>query len=124
MWGVTCNSLEVPRLINPGSVSLKLCQLPDHFMEKLLRQLFGCGESLQRLGLVDMIFEPFQSLLEELLEDLVGHHERKREAGLAQRKLLLRLYEDWRYPTNLFEEFMKKWRNRCEKVDSINSRIN
>ena len=41
-----------------------------------------------------MNLRPFESLLDELLEDLVAHH----EAGLAQRKLVLELIgkdEDW-----------------------------
>ena len=57
---------------------------------------------------------PFESLLDELLEDLVAHH----EAGLAQRKLLLRLLGYTR-PTNLSQEFVEKWGKRCKKVDSI-----
>ena len=88
-----------------------------------------------------MNLAPFEPLLDELLEDLVAHHEaglaqRKpslwqrltgrgnREAGLAQRKLELWLGGDkYYFPTNLSREFVEKWRNRCEKVDSIDCTI-
>ena len=122
MWSVTCNSLEAPRLINPVMVVLFKCKLPDDFVEKILRQLFGSGESLQRLVLWNMNLAPFESLLDELLEDLVSHHQRKREAGLAQRKLELRLrgYKD--EPNNLSSRFVKKW-DRCKKVESIYCQI-
>ena len=118
MGQVTCNSLEAPRLIKPGTVYLYRCKFPEDFMQNLLRQLIEChcGETLQQLRLWYMDLRPFQSLLDELLEDLVAHH----EAGLAQRKLKLYLVGDKDIrPNNLSEEFVKKWRNRCEKVDSI-----
>ena len=65
MRGVTCNSLEAPRLTNPETVHLYRCYLPDDFLEKLLRQLFGCGETLQKLLLSCMNLRPFESLLDE-----------------------------------------------------------
>ena len=72
------------------------------------------------LDLSWMNLAPFEPLLDELLEDLVAHH----EAGLAQRELRLWLYGDNIYQrTNLSEEFVEKWRNRCEKVDSIHCSI-
>ena len=112
MDNVTCNSLEAPRLIKPRTVRLSWCELPEDFMQILLRQLIEChcGETLQELMLRWMDLSPYESLLDELLEDLVAHH----EAGLAQRKLRLLLRGN-----NLSEEFVEKWRNRCEKVDSI-----
>ena len=116
---VTCNSLEAPRLIKPAMVHLSQCKLPEDFIKILLRQLIEChcGETLQELMLRWMNLRPFVPLLDELLEDLVAHH----EAGLAQRmlRLMLMLYGDKEHPTNLSEEFVEKWRNRCEKVDSI-----
>ena len=151
MSGVTCNSLEAPMLIKPVTVILSWCKFPEGFMQILLPQLIEChcGETLQRLWLSWMDLGPFESLLDELLEDLVAHHEaglaqRKRtarpggwtdlcrrvhkmthhEAGLAQRKLELRLEGDEVIqPTNLSWEFVWKWRNRCEKVDSIDCEI-
>ena len=45
MSGVTCNSLTLPRLIKPGTLHLSNCNLPKGFMQILLRQLFGCGET-------------------------------------------------------------------------------
>ena len=119
MWYVTCNSVEAPRLIDPVEVSLQDCKLPDDFLEKFLHQLKGCGESLQGLKLSYMNLAPFESLLDELLDYLVAHHQRKREAGLAQRKLRLRLIGNKYDRSNLSDEFKEKWRNRCEKTDSI-----
>ena len=121
MEHVTCNSLEAPRLIKPVRVGLNYCEFPEVFMQNLLRQLIEChcGETLQKLYLDDMDLGPFESLLDELLEDLVAHH----EAGLAQRKLVLALEGGLKKPNNLSEEFMEKWRNRCEKVDSIHCLI-
>ena len=109
----TCISLEAPRLTNRQTVFLYQCKFPG--FEKLLRQLFGCGETLQKLVLRWMNLASFESLLDDLLEDLVAHH----EVGLAQRKLELWLWEDDEHPTNLSEEFEEKWRNRCQSIDSI-----
>ena len=116
MFSVTCNSLEAPRLIKPATVVLLYCKFPEDFIKNLLRQLIEChcGETLQKLWLCDMNLIPFRSLLDELLEDLVAHH----EAGLAQRKLELWLKGNIQ-PTYLSSEFVKKWWNRCWKVDSI-----
>ena len=119
MSHVTCNSLEAPRLIKPAMVRLFQCKLPEDFMQILLRQLQGCRETLQELWLWGMNLAPFESLIDELLEDLVAHH----EVGLAQRKLRLGLGGGITHPTSLSEEFKKKWWNRCEKVDSIDCRI-
>ena len=96
MWQVTCysTSLIPPRLSNPVSVSLRFCEAPDNFIEKILRQLFGCGESLQRLGLLYMNLAPFESLLDELLKDLdVSSREEERgrfsseEAGARHKRI-------------------------------------
>ena len=120
---VTCNSLTPPRLIKPVTLFLWGCKFRDVFVEKILCQLFGCRESLRRLELMVMDLEPFESLLNELLEDLVAHHQRKREEGLAQRWLWLRLEGNKKQPTNLSEEFKEKWRKQCQKVDSIVCKI-
>ena len=123
MWWVTCNSLEAPRLIKPGTVVLFLCSFPYVFIKILLRQLIEChcGETLQKLGLWFINLSTFESLLDELLEDLAAHH----ESGLAQRKLELKLEGNnfYNQPTNLSSRFVEKWRNRCEKVDSIDCEI-
>ena len=120
---VTCNSLEAPKLTKPVMVHLTGCKFPEVFIKMLLRQLIEChcGETLQKLELIFMDLGPFESLLDELLEDLVAHH----EAGLAQRKLWLELVGNkiFNKRTNLSEEFVEKWRNRCEKVDSIDCTI-
>ena len=125
LWQVTCNNhtLQMLRLTNIKSLFLLECDLPDSHIRNFLHQLFGCGESLQGLELRYMNLAPFESLLDELLEDLVAHHQRKRKAVLAQRKLLLSLMGSRLSPTNLCEEFVEKWRNRCEKVDSIDCEI-
>ena len=52
MGVVVCNSLEAPRLMNPGRVVLSWCKLSDVFLEKILRQLIEChcGESFTEAG--------------------------------------------------------------------------
>ena len=118
--------LHVTHWRYPHSRSLILwqCKLPDGHVEKILRQLFGCGESLQRLGLWSMDHKCIESLLDELLEDLVAHHQRKREAGLAQRKFELWLTEEFVILlTDLSEEFKEKWRSRCQDIDSVYCKI-
>ena len=59
LWNVTCNSLEAPRLTNPVAVYLDNCLFPDDFVEKIHRQLFSCGETLQKLWLCNMSLRPF-----------------------------------------------------------------
>ena len=114
MWAVKCDSLTPPRLTNPGTVRLSQCKFLDVFVEKILHQLFGCAEYLQRLELEGMNLKPFESLLDELLEDLVAHH----EAGSVQRRLRLR-GDGHIQPSKLSEEFKEKWWNRCWGIDSI-----
>ena len=123
MVGVTCcySSLTAPRMINPQALYLWSCDLPSNFVENLIQQLKGSGDSLQMLMLYNMDLSPYESLLDELLENLVAHH----EAHKGQRELYLRLWGD-KYsnkPTNLSEGFKVKWRKRCEGVESINCRI-
>ena len=113
MGGVTCDdsSLTAPRMINPQVLHLYKCNLPSNFVENLIQQLKGSGDSLQRLELDMMDLSPYGSLLDELLENLVGHHETHK----CQRKLELWL----KYKTNLSEGFRVKWKKRCEGVESI-----
>ena len=108
---------DVPiRSEEPRLVYLDGRYFPNDFVEKIRRQLFDCGESLQKLWLRQINFASLEPLLDELLEDLVAHH----EAGLAQRKLVLLLKGHFYIErTHLSWEFVKKWMNRCEKVDSI-----
>ena len=44
-------------------------------MRSLIRDLFGAGDSLQKLWLFNIDLSPCESLLDELLENLVAHHE-------------------------------------------------
>ena len=116
----TDSTLDPPRMANPRCLALRDCQFPGPFIRKLLHQLFDCSESLEMLWLSRMNLEPFERNLDELLENLVAHH----EAGLAQRKLEILLIGGKHIQlTNLSREFKKKWRKRCEKVDSIHCKI-
>ena len=117
MYWVTCHdsSLTAPRMINPQVLVLALCNLPSNFVENLIEQLKGSGDSLQRLWLLFMDLSPYESLLDELLENLVAHH----ESHKGQRKLKLKLV----YGTNLSEGFKVKWKKRCEGVESIHCEI-
>ena len=115
------SSLIVPRMINPQRLCLYECYLqrlclyecylPDQFVRSLIRDLFGAGDSLQFLGLYRINLRPFESLLDELLENLVAHYETHK----GQRKLELRLDEG----TELSEDFCERWRERCRGVESI-----
>ena len=112
MFGVTCldSSLTALRMINPQSLHLFDCDLPDQFVRSLIRDLFGAEDSLQGLVLWNLDLSPCESLLDELLENLVAHH----EAHRGQRELRLGLMG-----TRLSEDFQKRWWERCEGVESI-----
>ena len=113
MLYVTCrdSSLTAPRMINPQSLCLQGCDLPDQFVRSLIQQLFGAGDSLQKLRLVGMDLSPFEPLLDELLENLVTHH----EAHKGQRKLELRRG----YENKLSQDFRERWREQSQGVESI-----
>ena len=117
MVDVTCHhsTLETLKFTNPQSLWLRFCNLPNNFVRSLLNQLFGSGDSLQRLWMDWMDLSPFESLLNELLEDLVAHHKTQK----GQRKLNLELEGFTAYPTNLSKLFIQKWRERCRGVESI-----
>ena len=121
MHDVTCNdsSLTAPRMNNPQVLKLSFCDLPTNFVENLIQQLKGSGDSLQKLQLSYMNLRPYESLLDELLENLVAHHETHK----GQRKLELKLWGGEEDPTNLSEGFRVKWRERCEGVESIHCEI-
>ena len=118
MFGVTCHdsSLTALRMINPQVLHLWECNLPPNYVESLIQQLKGSGDSLQKLELLAMDLSPYESLLDELLENLVAHHETHK----GQRKLVLLLIGNkFIQPTNLSEGFKVKWRERCRGVESI-----
>ena len=105
MYKVTCpdSSLTSLRLINPKFLYLDCCNLPVDFVRSLIQQLFGAGDSLQKLELWGINLRPHESLLDELLEDLVTHH----EAQKGQRKLVLELDgSSFTKPTNLSGDFI------------------
>ena len=125
MWGVRCldSSLTATRMVNPQSLCLSFCDLPDQFVRSLIQQLFGAGDSLQLLVLSYLNLGPYESLLDELLNNLVAHHETQK----GQRKLKLELGEDKSncklFGNNLSKDFRKRWRERCEGVESIDCYI-
>ena len=108
------SSLIVPRMINPQCLHLAYCNLMDQFVRSLIRDLFGAGHSLQELVLDFIDLSPYESLLDELLENPVAHHETHK----GQRKLELGLYE-----TNLSGDFIQRWNERCWGVESIDCMI-
>ena len=118
MWGINCHdsSLPAPRMINPQHLELAICDLPDQFVRSLIQQLFEASDSLQELRLHEINFRPYESLLDELLENLVAHHETQK----GQRELYLNL---WLFEINLSGDFCERWRERCEGVESINCDI-
>ena len=107
-------TLMAPHITNPQSVILDQCSLPNHFLMTILHQLLGCGHTLQYLQLYNMDLKPYEVLLDELMEDLLGHH----GTDLAVTKLMLRLGYN-----NLSLEFVEKWKERCREMDSIDCMI-
>ena len=120
MYGVDCvdSSLPALRMINPQFLSLRDCFLLSDYVRSL-QQFFGSGDSLQVLALEYMNLRPLESLLDEMLEDLVAHH----EAQKGQRKLWLELAADEFDYAKLSKDFIVKWTERCEEVESIDCRI-
>ena len=116
MVGVDCHnlSLTAQRMINPQYLCLCECDLPDQFVRSLIQDLFGAGDSLQKLVLDGINLRPFESLLDELIENLVVHHVTHK----GQRKLGL-----WLFGTRLSEDFKEKWRKGCRGVESIDCKI-
>ena len=104
------HSTKVPTITNPRSLRLNYCHTSYNFMRSLLQQLFGAGDSLEILWLKNTDLSPCESLLDELLENLVAHH----EAQKGQRKLELELDG-----TDLSKDFTKKWNERCMGIGSI-----
>ena len=119
MEEVRCESLtaeELP-LISAHARSLILiqCTLPMCYLRYIVRQLSQSVHTLQNLELSDMDLNPIEKELDELLERLVSHH----ESGKAQSKLILIIGGDKEEPSNLSQEFVKKWTQRCEGIESI-----
>ena len=105
---------------NCQSVSLYHCVVPESFLGNILHQLFRCIHSLEYLNLDAMNLGPFESLLDELLEDLVAYH----EAQKGHRKLELRLRGHYLVEsTNLSKQFVMKWNQRCKGIPSIDCDI-
>ena len=126
MWEVKCGDLpaavEVPVISgNAQSLWLCLCDLPVRFIRNILRQLIDSDcVSLKLLDLWRMDLSPWEGELDELMEQLVSHH----EAGEAQENLLVKLGDKDSYiKTNLSTEFKEKWRRRCEGITSISCGI-
>ena len=122
MYGVECkywSCLNVPiiTLRDPQSVILDDCHLPDIFVRKILRRLYGAGDTLQRLRLDNMYLKPFQGHLDELLNNQVAHHERINNS--SQRKLNIRLAGKYLMRTNLSERFVRKCNSHCQELESI-----
>ena len=113
---VTCEdpTAEGLRIVNAQTLQLSQCVFPEHFIRTLLRSLFGNYNSLQYLALVDVDLALFEVLLDELLEEIVQHH----EAGRVQNKLDLRLFDK-----HFSNDFVLKWARRCGPIMSINSEI-
>ena len=120
LWGVECRDLpaavEAPIMSrNARSLWLSLCDLPVRFIRQILRQLIDSDcITLQKLKMGDMDLSEVEAQLEELMEQLVSHH----EAGAAQEKLEVQLHN-----LVLSWKFVEKWRRRCEGITSIDCMI-
>ena len=111
---------------NCQSLFIYHCELPESFLTNILHQLFHCIHSLENLKLYGINLRPFEPLLDELLDDLVAHH----EAQKGVRQLWLQLKSGYNTSTgrftttNLSAEFVKKWNQRCKGIESIYCDIN
>ena len=119
MSGVRCGeSAGVKPLIissNARSVVLTRCALPAEYLSGILRQLTDCGATLQRLWLREIDLQPVEAQLDALLEALTSHHQ---QTGPAHGKLLLQTQGN-EIKTNLSEGFVRKWREKCQNIESI-----
>ena len=119
MYAVRCGSLtedELPLIsAHARSVILTRCALPMCYWGYLFRQLSQSVNTLQSLVLSFMDLKPIETELDELLERLVSHH----ESGEAQSKLILIIGGSKKEPSDLSQEFVNKWTQRCEGIKSI-----
>ena len=119
MEEVRCESSTLEELplisAHTRSVNLIRCALPMSYLRYLFRQLSQSVNTLQYLNLEGMDLKPIETELDKLLERLVSHH----ESGKAQSKLILMIIGSKEEPTNLSEEFVNKWTERCEGIESI-----
>ena len=114
-----CQDVLIITLGNPRSVTYKRNSLPGIFVLNILRQLFDCGESLQKLWVNGGInLKRLEFILNKLMKNLVDHH----KESLDQRKLRLWLGDDL---TNnwLSARFVDKWMNQCDGIESIDCTI-
>ena len=119
---VRCEDLTVkaPTMSSKAaSLIIHQCALPVSYFRGIIRQLFECTHTLQRLDLRFMDLKPIEKDLGELLERLVSFH----ESGEAQISLWLGIGSDKRLRSNLSQEFVDKWRPRCKKIKSIDCRL-
>ena len=114
-----CQHTPIITLRNPQSVNLDACHLPNSFVRNILLQLSGSGDMLQRLQLTNMFLKPFEQDLDQLLSDLVVHHQRIR--GSSWRKLEIELKG---IRTILSKRCIRRWKSHCAELESISLKIN
>ena len=122
MEEVRCEDLTVKApIMSSKAVSLNLirCILPVSYLRGIIHQLFECSHTLQSLELSDMDSKPIEKDLDQLLERLVSFH----ESGKAGSNLMLVIggYADER--SYVSQEFVDKWRPRCERIKSIDCQL-
>ena len=115
-------------VMSKNTHSLVLVALPASYLKNILPQLFRCSDSLKRLDLLYMDLEEMELDIDELLEHMVSQHERKQFTG----NLRLRILGGSRYKnkdgtewsiTDLSDEFILEWRQRCEAISTIDLNI-
>ena len=105
---------EVPILgRNIQLLCVHSCHLSRTFLRNVFQQLHDCIR-LTYLGLKNIDLREVEEDLDKLLDNLVSHHKK----GLSKEKLRIRIKQH-----SLSEEFVAKWRRRCEGSTSIDYRI-
>ena len=97
---------------NTRSVVLDRCKFHADFVKGLLLQLMDCTE-LCKLHLGCKVLCKVEKELEEVLENLIQHHEAKEGGSTGESLPWLRLICD----TSLTSQFQQKWRQRSKETN-------
>ena len=125
---VDLTAVGVP-VMSKNTQSLVLSRLPVSYLKNILPQLFRCSDSLKRLELYEMDLKEVERDIDELLEHIVSQHETEQFTGNLRLSILggSKAVENkdgtvWSI-TDLSDEFIDRWRRRCEAISTIDLSI-
>ena len=90
---------------NTRSIWISYCDIPTSFLRSILKQLAECS-ALQLFRLDGMALQELEADLDQLLQSLVSHHEKRDEDQTGLRIAFSH--------STLSDAFKKKWMARCE----------